>query len=916
MQSTSSSTGRTKPTKSFFASAGLLAVILGLLFFENLEPGKVLFSNDAPLGQIMTKQDHMPSVLTGYWQDLNSIGSGAGAASPDVSENIKLFWEALFPDPYGPLGFSNSYVPLGLFILGLGSLVFLRQLRLTPLAALAGAIATILNSTFFGGASWGIAATEIAMGFNFFALALVMANSSETPRIIFWIRYALAGLCVGLNVMDSPDIGALASLLVALVVFFKPFGDEEGTTVQKLIRSFSRVIIVAGFAGFIALQSVLSVVGTSITGVAGMSQDAATKAAHWDQATQWSLPKVETLGLFVPGLFGYKMDTPNEMPPALQDAYRGGVYWGGMGRDPANDRFLESGAQGSMPDPEWMRQTGNGNYCGILVGLIAIWTIAQSCRRQNSPFSDTERKFIWFWTAILVVSILFAWGRFAPFYALLYQLPYFSTIRNPTKFIIFFAWALIILFAYGVNALGRIYLDPAEKTLKIRAWWKDASTFDRKWLLGCSGFFGVCLLAWLIYAGNKPGLVKYLQKVGFPDADFAGQIASFSIGQAGWFIALLAVAIVLVTLVKAGLFGGFRARIGGALLVAFLLIDLGRADLPYIIHWDYVKKYEVGSLNAVESFLRDKPYEHRVAVLPFDAQSQLREYDNNFGGLGLYRIEWTQHHFLYYNIQSLDIIQMPRMPIDLATYLGTLSPHTQADVSIYARLWQLTNTRYLLGAAGFLNVLNQQLDPGKERFRIAERFDLVAKTNVTQATGLEDLTAQSSPDGDLAVFDFTGALPRAKLYSNWQVNTNDQTVLQTLADMNFDPTKTVLVSTPQKDLPVEATNENTGTVEYKSYAPKDIEFDAKASAPSVLLLNDKYDPHWSVTVDGQPAKLLRCNFIMRGVYLTPGEHTVKFRFRLPSGPLYVTISAYAVAIFLAACLLVHGRRGAWRNPKA
>ena len=50
--------------------------------------------------------------------------------------------------------------------------------------------------------------------------------------------------------------------------------------------------------------------------------------------------------------------------------------------------------------------------------------------------------------------------------------------------------------------------------------------------------------------------------------------------------------------------------------------------------------------------------------------------------------------------------------------------------------------------------------------------------------------------------------------------------------------------------------------------------------------------NWRVTVDGKPAELLRCNFIMRGVYLpAPGRHTVEFSFSLPHQPLYVTLAA-------------------------
>jgi hypothetical protein len=602
--------------------------------------------------------------------------------------------------------------------------------------------------------------------------------------------------------------------------------------------------------------------------------------------------------------------------PALQDAYRGGVYWGGMGRDPELDRFFDRGGQGTPPSSVFMRQTGGGNYCGILVALIAAWAIAQSFRRQNSPFTGTQKKHVWFWSAALVGSLLLSWGRFAPFdyyRHTLYALPYFSTIRSPAKFIILLSWAMVILFGYGVHALSRRHFEVSAGksnsfSAQLNNWWTKAGHFDRRWTFACLVIFGATVIGWFIYASQKPALVHYLQARGFPDEESARKIITFSIGQAGWWLVIFAAAITLLTWIIAGCFAGSRAKSGGWLLGAFLLMDLGRADLPYVNYWDYKQKYEVGSLNPIEEILRDKPYEHRVAILPYETQTQLRDYDNEFGGLGLYRIEWTQHHFLYYNIQSLDIVQMPRMPENLKTYLDTLAPRTDAEIPRVARHWELTNTRYLLGAAGFLDVINQQLDPVQHRFRIAQRFDVVAKPDITQPTGLEQLTAALNPNGDLALFEFTGALPRAKLYSNWQVNTNDETVLKTLADLNFDPAKTVLISTPQKDLPAVATNENSGTVEFKSYAPKRIIFVANAPAPSVLLLNDKYDPDWRVTVDGKPAELLRCNYIMRGVYLRAGSHTVEFQFSLPNKSLYVTLAAIATGIVLIGLLIFLQRR--------
>jgi len=888
------------PTKHPWRWAlALLAATLALLFWRSFLPQYVHFSNDGPLGQQNVNWIKLPASLTGTWDDLNETGFGGGAFAPSIT--CALNWLL------GPLGIAKFLAPVDLFMVGLGAWIFFRALRLSTLAAILGAFAAMLNSTFFASACWGVAAQEIALAINFLALALVVANTAETPWQTRWVRLALAGFCVGVNVMEAADLGALYSMLIAGFIFYKAFTDAGGTVPKKLVRSVAHVSMVAVCAGFLATETVVSLVGTNIQGVAGTAQDTETKAAHWDWATQWSLPKAETLGIVVPGLFGYKMDTPKGMMPQVADAYRDGIYWGGMGRDPGIDRYLDSGGTDAPPQG-FMRFTGGGNYCGILVLLVAVWTIAQSFRRQNSFCTLAQKKFIWFWAAVLLVSLLFAWGRFAPFYAILYKLPYFSTIRNPAKFLTFFSWALVILFAYGIHFLNRRYLDNAlpkssDLFTQLQKWWAKVSAFDRKWTFACGGIFGASVLSWLIYSAQKPSLVRFLQKTGFPDADFAGQLIAFSIGQAGWFLLLLAVAIALFTLVIAGYFSGPRARWGAWLLGAFLIFDLGRADLPYIIHWDYKQKYEVGSLNPIVDFLRDKPYEHRVAGMPLRAPQGLELLDE------LYRIEWMQHHFPYYNIQCLDLIQMARMPEDLKNYLEAMSPRgTPESIPLIARHWQLTNTRYLLGAAGFLDVLNQQLDPVQHRFRIAKRFDIVPKPGITQPTELEQLTAVLNDNGAYALFEFAGVLPRAKLYSNWQVNTNDPAVLKTLTDLNFDPAQTVLISTPEKNLPAVATNENSGSVEFKSYAPKHIVLATQAAAPSVLLLNDRYDANWRVSVDGQPAQLLRCNYLMRGVYLPAGPHTVDFHFSLPSKPLYVTLTAIVIGILLSGLLVFLTRK--------
>jgi len=914
---------------AFLKIAVLLAIVICALFYQNFESGMVLFSNDGPLGQIMTEQDHLPAGFTGYWEDLYSIGANSGSVTPTVSAAIKSFWEILFSDPMGPLGYLNTYTPVSLYLMGLGAWAFFRKLKLSPLAAFLGALAVMLNTQLFSGACWGVASDEIALGFNFLALALVMANDDEPAPVIFWTRYALAGLCVGVNVMEAADVGALCSMFVALYILFKSLVENDSPVTAKIGHAVARVAVVAVLAGFIATQTVVSLVSTQLQGTS-LGQSNKDSQQQWDYATQWSLPKQETLGIFVPGLFGYRMDTPLNTVPFIQRLYSGGVYWGGMGRDPANDRYFDSGGKDSPPDPTYMRFGYGGYYCGILVALMAFWGVAQSFRKTQSPFTNVQKKFIWFWSVIILLSLLLAWGRFAPaFYGFLYNyVPHFSQIRNPAKFLFFIEWSLTVLFAYGIYGLEQRHLSA---TAPVKTDVKDEDKFDQRWLYASAGIFAVSIIGWFIYASDRVGLIQYLKYRGFGDNETAKAIASFSISQGGWFLLILAVALALLAVIINGYLAGPRAKWAAALLGIFLFFDLGRADLPFIIHWNIKQKYEVGDLNPVIDYLRPQPYEHRVAILPQPPFN----FPPECGILSqLYGIEWSQHLLPYYNIQSLDIIQMPRMPLDLMAYEQAFMPQADSQAYFYPRWWQLSNTRYLLGPAGYVDAMNAQLDPAQQRFRMVMAFNIGLKPGIEQYNGdSSELTAYITTNGPDALIEFTGALPRAKLYTDWQANTdaelkgfttnnlspldsvmfseagtNGLITLKKLESPFFDPEKTVLIDMPPgANPPAATTNTDAGTVQFESYAAKKVVLDVDAAAPAVLLLNDHYDSSWHVSIDGQPTQLFHANFIMQGIFVRAGKHTVEYQFYAPIKPFYVTFAAIIVGLGFCGVMIFYKR---------
>lgn len=822
----------------------LLLVLLAILCFtfsSSFKPEQALFSNDGPLGAQISKIYDMPGAFRSVWSDLYWLGSYGGYYPYNFTG--VLLWLA------GPIWFNKLYVPLSLVILGLCAAFYFRQLRFHPTVCLLGGLAAALNSNFFSNACWGLSSRALSLAAAFLALAAVQSSFAPQSILKVLTKTILAGLAIGLSITEGGDNGAIFSLVIAAYAAWMSWCQESPLPKRILIGGI-KVAAMAGFAALLAAQTLNVFVGTAVKGIVGVEQDSMTKEAKWNWATQWSLPKMESLRVVVPGLFGYRLDTP-----------KGGEYWGGVGQDPA----YETTKQG------FPRHSGAGEYAGIMVVLVAIWALAHSFAVGGS-FTANERRMIWFWGIITLVTLLLSWGRHAPFYQFVYALPYFSTIRNPMKFMHPCHLALMVLFAYGLQGLWRRYVEATPNPTP-----KTQSAFDKKWLVGSGFAIAAAVLGWLVYSSARSGLTNHLTGIGFEEQT-ASQIARFSSQEVGWSIFFLVVSSGIVLLIMKGAFKGNRARWLGWAVGIVLVVDLSRANSPWIKYYDYKEKY---ANNGIFETLANKAWEHRVTIPPLQG-------DRNFSIFQqIYSVEWLQHQFPFYNIQSLDQPQEPRMPADKAAYRGALG-------SNLTRLWELTNTRFLCGmAGGFVDAVNQQLDPVQRRFKLHTRF------NFFQNPGSGAIGARVDENGPFALVEFTGALPRAKLFNKWEVNTNTPATLARLADPAFDPHQTALVMDPIPS-PAVSTNVIPGTVAIAAYEPKRIEMTVTAPADSLLVLNDKYDAGWIVTIDGKPATMLRANFLVRGVQVPAGNHTVVFRFQPHSSIYYVSLIVTVLGVLLCA----------------
>jgi hypothetical protein len=936
------------PSGLFWLLLLLLGGTFAVLCHEGFLPYEVFFANDSALGAMKESSARLPGTFTGFWGDFWWLGGGAPSSSPSIST---LFGTVLSPEHY-----LKVYAPLTMVFLGWCAWFFFRQLRFAPMACVIAGIGAGLNMHFFSNACWGLGTWCVSAGMVFVALGIIVSPDIRQ----LWIKGVLAGVSVGMVVMEGFDVGAILSIYVGIFLLFH-FLNSEADSVKGALKGLGTGTLVVIFSFLISASTLYGLIGTQLGGSvnAGNERD---RQARWDFTVQWSIPKLESLRLFIPGLFGYRL---REFTTS-QD--KSGSYWGSVAEDPRIERLQSSdpktrvAAAAFLGMPQQiqdimagddakmrnditqqvknsglqLRHTGSGEYAGLLVCLLAVFGLANSIRKTDSPYSAPERRAIWFWGIAALFSLTAAWGQHGFVFQFIYELPYLTNIRSPMKFMHPLNICLIILSGYGLEVLYRRYLStPAQKGRTFfQSMWggvKNFTSFDKKWSIGCLIAILASVVAFLVLMASREDLVEYLKRNGFSGslADLAPQMASFSISEAGDYIVYLTISAGLISLILTGALSGKRAVFAWVGLSAIMICDLARSDAPWIRYFNYKEKY---TMNPVVDLLRRTPWEHRVVsrfspMLEYDLSA-----DPNFGGLCHW---WLENDYPYNDIECLEIDQAPRMPVMDSSYIGNFTARSGADLTPAAlqwasthprdnplwnwvvkctpaaRLWQLTNTRYIFGDARLGDVLNEFVLP-KNSFRTVLRMDMVHKPDVTTVEDAGDMTVQTNATGPLALIEYNNALPRAKLYSNWRV-TDDQATLQTLVSQGFDPQKTVLVATntPLVEKPT-SPDGDPGTVEITHYQAKRVTLQADAKTPAVLLLNDRTGDWWNVYVDGKEAPLLCCNYIMQGVFVPDGHHTVEFRYQPPLKFLYISVAALVIGVLLGGYVIYNHF---WLEPR-
>ncbi len=427
-------------------SSTVLSAVIGvfgiMVFFMLWRGSQVLFTTDDNIGINAMLARSMPASFGGWWSHGDLLG---------VPGAVPLNWTFSILFLFGPVWFTNWVHAVDLFFAAIFLLAFLRSHGASIFASAIGCI-----SSFWVGTNFTLLYAGHTGKFGLLLFAAVFLWSIQRAvHGICWPWFVVAGMALGGMLLEQQDVAILMGVAFGAYVVFLIVRMPRRRILALIGASISLVCVSILLSGGVAINAYVMNVDS-----AAVMQET-IPFAKWEFVTQWSQPPDETIDLIAPGYMGLRSGEPD------------GPYWGRAGRSAGWEKTgqgfmnfrLESQYIGAIPIAFAMfavvaallgKKEEFGSWPVDRKLVRNIEGTATSTFQSPAPLSWSDRRAeILFWGAVAVITLMLAWGKYFPLYALFYKLPVVNNIRNPIKFIQVFQLALGILAAYGLDVALR-----------------------------------------------------------------------------------------------------------------------------------------------------------------------------------------------------------------------------------------------------------------------------------------------------------------------------------------------------------------------------------------------------------------------------------------------------------------------------
>jgi membrane protein YfhO len=152
-------------------------------------------------------------------------------------------------------------------------------------------------------------------------------------------------------------------------------------------------------------------------------------------------------------------------------------------------------------------------------------------------------------------------------------------------------------------------------------------------------------------------------------------------------------------------------------------------------------------------------------------------------------------------------------------------------------------------------------------------------------------------------------LPRAWLVGEVKAVGAEEALKTITGESNgdFDPRRTALIEADVKSAPLlsqlSGGEVSPGAVaKISSYEPNRLKIDTESEHPSFLVVSEVDYPGWKAQIDGAETPIYQTDYLLRGVALPAGKHTVVMEYKAPAFWKGVYVSGFTFFVVIALAI--------------
>jgi hypothetical protein len=167
------------------------------------------------------------------------------------------------------------------------------------------------------------------------------------------------------------------------------------------------------------------------------------------------------------------------------------------------------------------------------------------------------------------------------------------------------------------------------------------------------------------------------------------------------------------------------------------------------------------------------------------------------------------------------------------------------------------------------------------------------------------------------VLENPDAVPRGFLVGQTEVVEEPEATWRRLRSSAFRPDSLALLAEPLEAPVTPIDSRSTAKVTLESHEPPEIEWTIRTDAPRLFVASEVHYPAgWNAYLDGEQVPIHRVDYLLRGVHIPDGEHTLVMRFEPQSHRVGLWVSAGTTALVYGGVFGLVGLRIRRRREKS